>query len=131
MHGTVMYDAGEIIDPIINWQDKRRDIPGEIRQPDHGRCDRELRLAPSAYDVRPADPAQRCSISENEPALSSGFTAVLPGDFIRGKLGRLRLRHRSNQRVWDRPFQYTVQSLAREHHREAGAAAEHPTVRPR
>ena len=28
MHGTVLYDAqGEVIDPIINWQDKRCDIP--------------------------------------------------------------------------------------------------------
>ncbi len=30
MHGTVMYDArGECIEPIINWQDKRCDIPLE------------------------------------------------------------------------------------------------------
>lgn len=30
MHGTVLYNsAGEVIDPVINWQDKRCDVPME------------------------------------------------------------------------------------------------------
>ena len=33
MHGTVLYDArGEVIEPIINWQDKR----GDVRLPKYG-----------------------------------------------------------------------------------------------
>lgn len=95
MHGTVLYDArGEVIDPIINWQDKRCDAP-LARYGNRTTIDRmrEL-LAGPEFDDLGIDVlasgymgATLFHIKENDPALFARVRrAVLPGDFIRGKL---------------------------------------------
>ena len=95
MHGTVMYDGrGEIIEPIINWQDKRCEIP----LPRYGnRTTVEVMIERVAgpefddlgIDVLPSGylGATLFYIKENDPALFERIHhVVLPGDFIRGKL---------------------------------------------
>ena len=95
MHGTVLYDArGEVIDPVINWQDKRCDVLLEkygnrstvemmmelLRGPEFD--DLGIDVLPSGYMG-----ATLFHIKENDPALFERIRyAVLPGDFIRGKL---------------------------------------------
>jgi xylulokinase len=95
MHGTVLYDArGEVIDPIINWQDKRCDVPlGKYGN----RSTVEMMMALLAgpeFDDLGIDilasgylGATLFHIKENAPALFDRIRhVVLPGDFIRGKL---------------------------------------------
>ncbi|WP_423224548.1 xylulokinase [Candidatus Amarolinea aalborgensis] len=95
MHGTVLYDArGEVIEPIINWQDKR----GDVRLPKYGhRSTVEAMMAllagPEFEDLGIATlpsgylGATLFHIKENDPALFDHIRHVaLPGDFIRGKL---------------------------------------------
>ncbi|MGE5603749.1 MAG: xylulokinase [Nitrososphaerales archaeon] len=95
MHGTVMYDAqGSVIEPIINWQDKRCDIP--LARYDnrttvekiidllagHDFDDLGIHVLPSGYLG-----ATLFYLKENDPALFERIHHVeLPGDFIRGKL---------------------------------------------
>ena len=95
MHGTVMYDAqGEVIEPIINWQDKRCDIPLG-RYGNRTTIEVMMVLLAGAefddlgIDVLPSGylSATLFYIKENDPALFERICqAVLPGDFIRGKL---------------------------------------------
>ena len=95
MHGTVLYDAqGEVIDPIINWQDKRCDIP--LAKYDNRSTVETMmeRLAGPEFDDLGIDilasgylGATLFHIKENEPALFDRIHhVVLPGDFIRAKL---------------------------------------------
>ncbi len=95
MHGSVLYNArGEIIDPIINWQDKRCDVPfakygnrstvemimSLLAGPEFD--DLGIDILPSGYLG-----ATLFYIKENTPALFDQIRhVVLPGDFIRGKL---------------------------------------------
>ena len=95
MHGTVMYDArGEIIDPIINWQDSRCDIPlARYRNRTTIEVMMDMLAGPEfddlGIDVLPSGylGATLFYLKENEPALFERVhRVVLPGDFIRGKL---------------------------------------------
>jgi xylulokinase len=95
MHGTVMYDVrGRTIDPIINWQDQRCEVPlvrydnrttVEVMREilaDRDFDDLGIAVLPSGYLG-----ATLFYIKENEPALFQRIHhVVLPGDFIRGKL---------------------------------------------
>jgi len=95
MHGTVLYDErDDVIDPIINWQDKRCDAPLDRyvgrstvevmrdRLADADLYDLGIDFIPSGYLG-----ATLFHIKENEPALFDRILHVLlPGDFIRGKL---------------------------------------------
>ncbi len=95
MHGTVLYDAqGKVIDPIINWQDKRCDIP--LAKYDNRSTVETMmeRLAGPEFDDLGVDilasgylGATLFHIKENEPALLDRIRrVVLPGDFIRAQL---------------------------------------------
>lgn len=95
MHGTVLYDArGEIIEPIINWQDKRADLP--LARHGNRTTIEVMRglLAAAEFDDLGVDTlasgflgATLFHIKENDPALFDQIRhVVLPGDFIRGKL---------------------------------------------
>lgn len=95
MHGTVLYDArGEVIDPIINWQDQRCDAP--LEKYGH-RSTIEMMMALLAgpefedlgIDILASGylGATLFHIKENAPALFERIRhVVLPGDFVRGKL---------------------------------------------
>lgn len=95
MHGTVLYDGdGEVIEPIINWQDKRCDAP-LARYGDRSTVETMMeRLAGPEFDDLGIDVlasgylgATLFHIKENDPALFARIRRVaLPGDFIRGKL---------------------------------------------
>jgi sugar (pentulose or hexulose) kinase len=93
--GGPLVDArGEVIEPIINWQDKR----GDVRLPKYGhRSTVEAMMAllagPEFEDLGIATlpsgylGATLFHIKENDPALFDRIRHVaLPGDFIRGKL---------------------------------------------
>lgn len=95
MHGTVLYDArGQVIEPIINWQDTR----GDVRLPKYGHRSTveammDLLAGPEFDDLGIATLASGYlgvtlfHIKENDPALFAQIRhAALPGDFIRGKL---------------------------------------------
>lgn len=95
MHGTVLYDArGEVIDPIINWQDKRCDVPLEkFGNRSTIEMMMELLAGPEFADlgidslVSGYLGATLFHIKENTPALFERIQHVaLPGDFIRAKL---------------------------------------------
>jgi xylulokinase len=95
MHGTVMFDAmGETIEPVINWQDRRCDLPLACYG---GRTTiqamTDLAAGPE-FDDLGVDTlasgflgATLFYIKQNDPALFERIEHVaLPGDFIRGKL---------------------------------------------
>lgn len=95
MHGTVLCDArGEVIDPIINWQDKRCDVPlAQYGQRSTIERMMELLDGPEFTDLGIDSllsgylGATLFHIKENAPALFEQVRrVVLPGDFIRGKL---------------------------------------------
>jgi xylulokinase len=95
MHGTVIYDAqGEIIEPIINWQDRRCDVPLE-KYGSRSTVETVMALlAGPEFDDLGIDTlasgylgATLFHIKENDPTLFERIRhVVLPGDFIRGKL---------------------------------------------
>ncbi len=95
MHGTVLYDArGEVIDPIINWQDKRCDVPLE-KYGNRSTIETMMALlAGPEFDDLGIDTlvsgylgATLFHIKENDPALFDRIRHVaLPGDFIRAQL---------------------------------------------
>ncbi len=95
MHGTVLFDEEDaVIDPIINWQDKRGDVP--LEKYGHRSTVEAMMelLAGSEFDDLGIDVlasgymgATLFYIQENDPALFRRIRhAVLPGDFIREKL---------------------------------------------
>jgi xylulokinase len=95
MHGTVLYDAqGQIIEPVINWQDRRCDVPLE-KYGNRSTVERVMTLlAGPEFDDLGIDilasgylGATLFHIKENAPMLFERIRhVVLPGDFIRGKL---------------------------------------------
>ncbi len=95
MHGTVLYDPrGEVIDPIINWQDKRCDVPLE-KYGNRSTIETMMALLEGPeFDDLGIDTlvsgylgATLFHIRENDPALFGRIRHVaLPGDFIRAKL---------------------------------------------
>ena len=95
MHGTVLYDAqGEIIEPVINWQDRRCDAPLE-KYGNRSTVETVMALlAGPEFDDLGIDilasgylGATLFHIKENAPMLFERIRHVaLPGDFIRGKL---------------------------------------------
>jgi xylulokinase len=95
MHGTVLYDArGEIIEPVINWQDRRCDMPLE-KYGNRSTVETVMALlAGPEFDDLGIDilasgylGATLFHIKENAPTLFERIRhVVLPGDFIRGKL---------------------------------------------
>jgi xylulokinase len=95
MHGTVMVDArGEIIEPVINWQDKRCNVP-LARYGNRSTIEAMLEMLAGpewddlGVDVLPSGylGATLFYLKENDPALFERIQhVVLPGDFIRGKL---------------------------------------------
>ncbi len=94
MHGTVLYDeGGAVIDPIINWQDKRCDVPLE-KYGNRSTIETmmELLVGPEFDDlgidalVSGYLGATLFHIRENDPVLFGRIRHVaLPGDFIRAK----------------------------------------------
>ena len=95
MHGTVLYDAqGQVIEPIINWQDKRGDAPlPKYSNRSTVATMMDLLAGPEFDDLGIATLASGYlgatlfHIKENDPALFDQIRHVaLPGDFIRGKL---------------------------------------------
>ncbi len=95
MHGTVMYDKhGRVIEPLINWQDKRCDQPiakyqgkstiDVISERLQGADLRELGIDRMASGFLGAT---LFYIKENDPLLFNRIQFVnLPSDFIRAKL---------------------------------------------
>ena len=87
MHGAVLCDArGELISPIITWQDRKwstRAVVGKIKLSMAGRTWAELGTEiSSGYTA-----AILCGIRENHPDLFRRIAHfVLPVDFLRGKL---------------------------------------------
>jgi xylulokinase len=95
MHGTVMIDrAGRVIEPVINWLDRRCDVPLQrygdrttietmmdlIRGPEFG--DLGIHVLSSGY-LGPT----LFYLKENDPALFERIDHVLlPGDFVRARL---------------------------------------------
>jgi xylulokinase len=95
MHGTVMYGAqGKVIEPVINWQDKRCDTPlARYGNRTTVEAIMELLAGPEFDDlgihVLPSGylGATLFYLKENDAALFECIRHVgLPGDFIRGKL---------------------------------------------
>ena len=108
MHGTVLYDAGAgFIDPIINWQDRRCEVP-LARYSDRTTVEvmrdlidrfrlRDLGImsCPAVTSALPSSTSRKTM-----PALFQRVHhVVLPGDFIRGKLLGAWIVHRSHQRL--------------------------------
>ncbi|MFC2054533.1 FGGY family carbohydrate kinase [Chloroflexota bacterium] len=95
MHGTVLYDSsGEVIDPVINWQDKRCDQP-LVRYGGKTTIDVIMEtLDEGGFKDLGIDTmasgflgATLFHIKENDPSLFRQIRhAVLPADFIRGRL---------------------------------------------
>lgn len=95
MHGAVLYDArGAVIEPIINWQDKRCDAPlakynGRATIDEATRRLAGLDLTDLGVDKLASGYLGMTLfyLMENEPALFERVRhAVFPGDFIRGQL---------------------------------------------
>ncbi len=95
MHGAALYDAsGAVIEPIINWKDKRCDAP----LAKYGGCTtiEEVTRRLAGLDLSALGVDKLASgylgmtlfhLMENEPAIFERVRhAVFPGDFIRGQL---------------------------------------------